>query len=111
MVSHQLARGLKDVSIQERVLALAATEKKLDLTKIVDNFILRHTNTTIFNRYGVVIGIALDLDRWWSFLFIAVVCNGKEPFLVACIGGVRDQLTEENLLLLVKRVDDDIHQT
>ena len=36
MVSHQLAGGLEDVSIQVRVLALAATEKKLDLTKIVE---------------------------------------------------------------------------
>ena len=34
MVAHQLVRGLEDVSQQEKVLALAATEKDLSLKKI-----------------------------------------------------------------------------
>lgn len=34
MVSHQLVRGLQDTSVQEKVLALAATEKNIDLKKI-----------------------------------------------------------------------------
>ena len=34
MVSHQLVRGLADTQTQERVLSLAATEKKLDLEEI-----------------------------------------------------------------------------
>ena len=45
MVSHQLAGGLEDVSIQVRVLALAATEKKLDLTKIVEYVKAQETGT------------------------------------------------------------------
>ena len=34
MVAHQLVRGLKDIAQQEKVLALAATEKDLTLKKI-----------------------------------------------------------------------------
>ena len=34
MVSHQLVRGLQDTSVQEKVLALAATEKDMNLNKI-----------------------------------------------------------------------------
>ena len=38
MVSHQLVRGLVDASIQEKVLALAATEKNLTL-KTISEFV------------------------------------------------------------------------
>ena len=36
MVSHQLVRGMEDVTIQEKVLALAATQSDLDLKKITE---------------------------------------------------------------------------
>jgi hypothetical protein len=36
MVSHQLVRGMEDITIQEKVLALAATQTDLDLKKITE---------------------------------------------------------------------------
>lgn len=38
------------------------------------------------------------------------VGHGEEPDLVESIGGVTDQLAQKDVLVLVERVDDDVHQ-
>ena len=58
-VSHKLAGGLEDVSIQVRVLALAATEKKLDLTKIVEYVKAQETGT----RSSKLIGSSTNICK------------------------------------------------
>ena len=59
MVSHQLAGGLEYVSIQVRVLALAATAKKLDLTKIVEYVKAQETGT----RSSKLIGSSTNICK------------------------------------------------
>ena len=65
MVSHQLVRGLEDPSIQEKVLAQAATDKELDLKKITEFVIAQETGTRsskILNS-GAGIGRISDYQR------------------------------------------------
>ena len=65
MVSHQLVRGLDDPSIQEKVLAQAATDKELDLKKMTEFVMAQETGTRsskILNS-GVVIGRISDYQR------------------------------------------------
>ena len=65
MVSHQMVRGLEDPSIQEKVLAQAATDKELDLKKITEFVIAQETGTRsskILNS-GAGIGKISDYQR------------------------------------------------
>ena len=62
MVSHQLVRGLADASIQEKVLALAATEKDLSLKKITEFVLAQETGTRSSKLLGEVAGISRISD-------------------------------------------------
>ena len=65
MVSHQLVRGLEDPSIQEKVLAQAATDKDLDLKKITEFVIAQEMgmrSSKILNS-GAGIGKISDYQR------------------------------------------------
>ena len=65
MVSHQLVRGLEDNSIQEKVLALAATKKDLDLKQITEFVIAQETGTRSSKilESGANIGKLSDYQR------------------------------------------------
>ena len=62
MVSHQLVRGLADASIQEKVLAVAATEKDLSLKKITEFVLAQETGTRSSKLLGEVAGISRISD-------------------------------------------------
>ena len=62
MVSHQLVRGLEDVSIQEKVLSLAATETELTLRKITDYVVAQETGTRSSKILGGGAGVAKITD-------------------------------------------------
>ena len=59
MVGHQLVRGLEDASIQEKVLALAATEKNLDLKRITEFVIAQETGM----RSSKILGSGADIVK------------------------------------------------
>ena len=53
-----------------------------------------------------------NLDADDEILMIAesgLVSEREESDLVESVGGVRDELTQEDLLVLVERVDDELH--
>ena len=58
MVSHQLVRGLEDASIQEKVLALAATDKDLNLKKITEFVLAQESGTRSSKLLGEVAGVS-----------------------------------------------------
>ena len=62
MVSHQLVRGLENASVQEKVLALAATDKDLTLKKITEFVLAQETGTRSSKLLGEVAGIAKISD-------------------------------------------------
>ena len=62
MVSHQLVRGLEDASIQEKVLALAATDKDLDLKKITEFVLAQESGTRSSKLLGEVAGVSKISD-------------------------------------------------
>ena len=62
MVSHQLVRGLEDASIQEKVLALAATDKDLDLKKITEFVLAQESGTRSSKLLGEVAAVSKISD-------------------------------------------------
>ena len=63
MVSHQLVRGLEDASIQEKVLALAATDKDLDLKKITEFIQAQETGS----RSSKLLGSGVNIGKISDF--------------------------------------------
>lgn len=62
MVSHQLVRGLQDTSVQEKVLALAATDKDLNLKKISEFVEAQETGSRSSKLLGGAAGINVISD-------------------------------------------------
>ena len=63
MVAHQLVRGLEDVSHQEKVLALAATEKDLTLKKISEFVEAQETGSRSSKLLGGGAGVSKISDH------------------------------------------------
>ena len=68
MVSHQLVMGLEDAAIQEKVLALAATEKKVYLQTITEFVIAQETGSRSSKLLGEGVGFRKisNYKRVWS---------------------------------------------
>ena len=68
MVSHQLVMGLEDTAIEEKVLALAATEKKVDLKTITEFVIAQETGSRSSKLLGEGVGFRKisNYKRGWS---------------------------------------------
>merc|ERR1719506_1165031 len=82
-----------------------------DGSKVVDHVRLGHTDTGVGKGEGVVRFVASDVDEE-VLLGLEELRVGKALVtdLVESIGGVGDELTKEDLLVGVERVDDQRHQ-
>ena len=80
-------------------------------SKIFHQLVMRHANAMIGNREGLclLIGRDVDLKRQIGLMNILLGPFKMAKFLHR-IGGIRDQLAQENLLVGVKRVDDEIEK-
>merc|ERR1712238_405164 len=80
-------------------------------TKIVDQLILRHANTRILDGDGRVRFVWHDLDEEIRLrLNLVWVRDGLVPDLVQGIRSIGNQLSQEDLLVGVKGVDDQAHE-
>merc|ERR1719247_484274 len=82
-----------------------------DGSKVVDRVRLGHTDTGVGKGEGVVRFVASDVDEE-VLLGLEELRVGKALVtdLVESIGGVGDELTKEDLLVRIERVDDQRHQ-
>ena len=82
-----------------------------DGAQVVDHVGLGHPDTGVDDGEGLGISVRDDLDEELLLVVqLAGVSQGLVPDLVQGIGGVGDQLPEEDLLVGVERVDDQAHQ-
>merc|ERR1719284_1772360 len=82
-----------------------------DGSEVVHEVALGHTNTSVVDGQGVVGLVWDDLDsEVWLGLELLWLSDRVVSDLVKSIGSVRDQLSEENLLVGVESVDDKGHQ-
>ena len=83
-----------------------------DGAKILDHFILRHTDAVIGNGQGAVFGVTGDGDG--EFVPVdahLVVGQRRIGQLIDGVGGVGDDLTKENLLVGINGVDHQVKKT
>jgi hypothetical protein len=78
-----------------------------DGTEIVDQITLGHTNTSIFDSKGVVGFVWNQTDFKVGFgVHDGGISQRLIPDLIKGIGGIGDQLSQEDFLVGVKGVDD-----
>ena len=73
---------------------------------------LRHAHSRV-SELDVLL-LLVDIDPDLEILVVAEqgrVGEGREPDLVECVGGVGNDLPEEDLLLGVEGVDEDVHES
>jgi len=82
-----------------------------DCTEVVNELVLGHTDTRILDGQGGVGAVRNDLDEEIRLrLDLLRVGDGLVTDLIEGIGGVGDQLTEEDFLVGVESVNDERHQ-
>ena len=81
-----------------------------DCAQVVDKIRLGHSDTSVGNVQHLVLLVRLDLYcELLSSVKNRFVCDTEQTELVQGIGSVRDKLSEEDILVLVERVDDQLH--
>ena len=84
-----------------------------DGAQVLDEVLLGHADTAVADRQGALLLVEANQDLGLLVVALAehgLVLQRHEADLVQGIGPVRDQLAEEDVLLLVQGVDDDVHQ-
>ena len=82
-----------------------------DRTEVVDQVGLGHANTRVTDGQDLVLLVGDDVDEELRLgVELGLVRQGLIADLVESIGGVGDELTQEDLLVGVEGVDDEAHQ-
>ena len=81
-------------------------------SQITDELVLCHTDSIIddFDYFSVFIILNFDLEFCLISQDIFIVVSKKSEFIES-VRGIRDELSQEDFFLCVKRVDDDIHES
>jgi hypothetical protein len=79
-------------------------------TEVVNEFLLGHTDTSIFDDEKVVGSVWDNLDLEVRFVVDGVASDGFVSDLIEGIRGVGDDFSEEDLLVRVEGVDNETHQ-
>mmetsp|Transcript_42364 Transcript_42364/g.76600 ORF Transcript_42364/g.76600 Transcript_42364/m.76600 type:complete len:651 (+) Transcript_42364:522-2474(+) len=83
-----------------------------DCSQVVDEVGLGHAHACVHDGDGLGVSIVLDLDL--QVLEVpeeGLILHAVEARLLERVGRVRDELSQEDVLVCVKRVDDDVHET
>lgn len=73
-----------------------------DGSQVVDEVVLGHAAATVLNGDGLGVCVVLNSDSEFGEVLKHIgVRDGLEPYFIQRVGGVRDQLPEEDLLLCV----------
>ena len=85
-----------------------------DRAQVVHQVILGHADASIANREHLLLLISLDANVQVGVITLpelTLVRQRHESNLIQRIRSVRDQLSQEDVLVRVQRVDDDVHQS
>ena len=108
-----------ELANQLRILFLVATQALQkgrrarfgDGAEVLDHLIPVHANAVVADRDGVGVLVDVDTDRVIALPFQqAVVGKRRKPELVDCVRGIGNQLTQENLLVAVQRMNHQVQQ-
>ena len=82
-----------------------------DRAEVVLELVLGHADTVIGDRQGAGVLIDGETDQEIAVLHAdGIIRQGAEIELVDRVGGVRDQLAQENLLMGIDRIDHHIQE-
>jgi len=82
-----------------------------DRAEVFDQLGLGHADPEVLDRQGFGLVVGRDVDLQLQLVVEDLLFGQLEmPELLQRVGGIGDQFADEDLLLGVKRVDDDIEQ-
>jgi len=81
-----------------------------DGTEVVDEFLLGHTDTSIFDGKGIVGLVGDNSDSEVGFVVNGVTSDGLVSDLIKGIRCVGNEFSQENFLVRVESVDNETHK-
>jgi hypothetical protein len=81
-----------------------------DGADVLDQFLSGHADAVVGHRQGLGLGVQIDADGRGRVLGRVLAGRGGEALLVQCVGGVGDELAEEDFLVGVEGMDQDFEK-
>ena len=78
-----------------------------DLVDVAVHLVGRHTDTVVTNRQDALLGIDLHLDLQVARLALPCALRRERAQLLRGIDGIRNQLTQENLVVRIQKLFND----
>mmetsp|Transcript_26488 Transcript_26488/g.41502 ORF Transcript_26488/g.41502 Transcript_26488/m.41502 type:complete len:332 (-) Transcript_26488:197-1192(-) len=101
------------VTLLGHLLKEAGGSRLGDSSQVVPEVVCCHADSSVRDADGASILVSGDADLELGLVTVAQhrgIGEREETDLVQGVRGVRDQLTQEDLLLGIQRVNDDVHQ-
>ena len=109
-LADELQQGLLGLGLLEALDQLLAAGAG-DRADVVDHLLAAHADAVVGDRQGAGPGVGLDADLERVLPHLGtVLAQGLEAQAVEGVGGVRDQLPKEDLLVGVKGMDHQVEQ-